>query len=151
MNAPRHAHTNYKALKPFLNELNNTQHIHLDNDGYEPLVFEGLYYADYKGRPVISIAHYYTQNGDLMCDPEITFSVDLETETIWPQTYQMDALGVYQEAFKRQTDGKMTYSPRLLRELDDFLWQWLKNIKDQGFYEVMEHFVALQKGDAADW
>ena len=54
----------------------------------------------------------------------------------------------------RKVDITMTTS--LIRtvsgeKLDDFLWQWLKNIKDQGFYEVMEHFVALQKGDAADW
>lgn len=149
MKTPKHATTNYKALKPFLNELNNDPYLHFENGGYEPLVLEFLGYSDYKGRLVYSIAHYYEQNGDLMCDPEITFAVDLDAGEIWPITYQMDAFGMYQQVFKRQTDGNMTYSPRLLREIDEFLWQWLKNIKDQGWYEVLADYVAVQKGDKA--
>jgi hypothetical protein len=39
---------------------------------------------------------------------------------------------MYQEVFGEQ-NGRRVYSPSLLRDLDGFLWQWLKNIADQGF------------------
>lgn len=134
MKAPKHATTNYKRLVPFLNAVDASEdkHIRLELSGYEPLVFEYLY-EDYRGRPVYSMTHYYEQNGDLMCDPDMTIAVDREAGEAWPRSYQMDALGVYQQVFKRQADGKMTYSPSLLRELDGFLWHWLRNVEEQGF------------------
>jgi len=140
MKAPKHATTNYRAILPFIQavEASEGQHIKLEAGGFEPLTMENLQYRDYKGRPVYSIAHWYEQNGDLCCDPDMTFSVDHEAKTIWPLTYQMDCFGQYQQAFKRQADGKMTYSPYYLRELDEFLWQWLKNLEMQGFRKELE-------------
>lgn len=142
MNAPKHATTNYKALRPFLDALADTEYLRIENEPYERLCIESLGYADYKGRPVYSMAHYYEQNGDLMADPDLTFSVDIEAGAIWPQTYQQDDLGLYQEVFKYTPDGRHLYSRSLLCSLDDFLWHWTKNLKAQGFYTAL---AAMQK------
>jgi len=42
-------------------------HLHLENKPYEPLVIEKT------GLHLVSLAHYYTQNGDLIPDPDIVF------------------------------------------------------------------------------
>ena len=130
---PQHASTNYKMILPFLEAAeNNDGHARFESSGFEPLSVEKLYYGDHFGNPVYSMMHWYTQNGDLMRDPDITFSVDRENHRILPLTYQMDALGQYQEVFI-QREGKTLYSRRLMVDLDRFLWQWLKNIQEQGF------------------
>ena len=46
---------------------------------------------------------------------------------------QMDAMGIYQEVFRRGDDGRLLYVPRLLTDLDSFLRTWSTNIQDQGF------------------
>lgn len=137
MKAPKHATTNYKALRPFLDALTDTESLRIENEPYERLCLESLGYTDYRGRPVYSMAHYYEQNGDLMADPDLTFSVDIEAGEIWPQTYQQDDLGLYQEVFKYTPDGRHLYSRPLLCSLDAFLWHWTKNLKAQGFYAAL--------------
>ena len=47
-------------------------------------------------------------------------------------TYRNDFMGLFQEVYITQ-NGQRLYSKRLRSELDEFLWQWLKNIHDQGF------------------
>lgn len=44
--------------------------------------------------------------------------------------YQNDFMGMYQEVYVN--DGKQ-YRPKLRADLDQFLWQWLKNIQEQEF------------------
>lgn len=131
-----HGHTNYKGLLPFIQDMkpgSETTHKRLEAAGYMPLVFEYLYCSDYKGRPLYSMAHYGEQNGDAMRDPELTFSVDWDAERIEPQTFQNDYLGVYQEVYRQNDQGQTLYSRRLRSDLDEFLWQWLKNIYAQGY------------------
>ena len=41
---------------------------------------------------MIAVSHTYTQNGDLMRDPEMTFQVDREKGTLEPLTFRQDAL-----------------------------------------------------------
>lgn len=133
INRTKHAGTNYKKLSPFVAACNeNDGYIKLHSDGYMPLVIEKLWYSDCFGNPVYSIAHYGMQNGDLMRDPDVTFSVDEKEIRVIPQTFQNDYLGIYQEVFK-EINGKMMFSQSLLRSLDQFIWDWLKNIEMQGF------------------
>lgn len=136
MNKTRHAHTNYIALEPFLEAVNaaENQHRRFTSRGYMPLSLERLEgCTDHKGRPIYAMAHYTEQNGDLMADPDMEIAVDFENEIIEPRTYQNDFMGIYQEVYRRNDAGQLTYSPRLRTELDDFLWLWLKNIKEQLF------------------
>lgn len=130
---PKHSGTNYKAIKGFLDVVDaNDGYSKFTSGGFEDLVIENVWIKDYAGRPVYSIAHYYIQNGDMMRDPEMTVAIDKECGRVIPVSYRQDCFGTYQEVFK-MSGGKTYYHERLLRELDDFLWMWLKNVSDQGF------------------
>jgi len=64
--------------------------------GFEPFVIEDISMG-YTGAEY-SAMHYYIQNGDLMRDPEITFVIDRENETITATSYQQDGFyPVYQD------------------------------------------------------
>ena len=134
MTALRHATTSYKALAPFIQGMDSeNNHRKFTSGEYMPLVIEWLYYNDYKGRPVFSIAHYGEQNGDLMRDPEMTVAIDFDAGAVEPLTWRNDYIGRLDEVYKRNNAGQLLYSQRLRTSLDEFLWQWLKNIKYQGF------------------
>ena len=63
----------------------------LKSDGFEDLVLEDIGGGEY------SIAHYYTQNGDAMRDPEITFTIDKQNLTIHPTSFLQDDIGLFYE------------------------------------------------------
>ena len=52
---------------------------------------------------IISIAHYGEQNGDLMADPEMTFTI--VGREYYPISFRNDYLGRYQEVFGFDEDG----------------------------------------------
>lgn len=137
MKNTRHAATNYKLLRPLLDlcDAGEDRHRRFASSGYMPLSLEYLGYSDYKGRDVYGLMHWTTQNGDLMRDPDMTFSVDREAGTVHPMTYRNDFVHVYQEVYRTGKDGSLLYSPRLRTQLDDFLWHWLRNIRDQGYIQ----------------
>ena len=131
----KHATTSYRMVKPFLDAVENApdKHRRFLSGGYMPLSVEYLH-KDGNGLPVYSMMHWTTQNGDLMRDPDMTFAVNHDAGTVHPLTFQNDFMGLYQEVYRnRESDGALLYSPRLLTDLDDFLWNWLKNIQEQGF------------------
>lgn len=133
MKKTKHSTTNYRALKPFIDATDrNEGYAKFTAPGYMDLVIEKLYYNDHEGHPVYSIAHYGTQNGDLMRDPEITFSIDTAAGMLCPLSYRNDYVGFDEEVFKT-VKGKTYYSPSRLAGVDDFLYMWRKNIEDQGF------------------
>lgn len=134
MNKLRHATTNFKALSPFITGMDGENNYRKFKSGeYMPLVIEWLYCSDYKGRPIFSLAHYGEQNGDLMRDPEMTIAIDFDAGTIEPMTWRNDYLGRLDEVYKHNAAGQLLYSQRLRTSLDEFLWMWLKNIREQGF------------------
>ncbi|MGB8644443.1 MAG: hypothetical protein WCF84_04350 [Anaerolineae bacterium] len=101
-----------------------------------PLVIEYIGSAP-RGLPLISVVHYYMQNGDAMCDPEMTFKVDPEGKQDWgPVTYQQDTLGIYQEAVWRESNGRVMIHPALVKDLKAFARSWDRNLKEQGFLKV---------------
>ena len=78
---------------------------------------------------IISLTHYYKQNGDLCPDPDMTVK-------IIPSIKMAEAL-TYQDTYRYQEvyldDNK--YYPQLKKELNTFLNKWLSNLKMQGFYK----------------
>ncbi len=112
------------------------KHIHLENRGYMPLVIECIGEGP-SGYPLISVAHTYIQEGDVMYDPEMTFEVNWElrhTADAWgPITYRQDGLGLNQTAKWRDEDGKVYVKPDLVRSLRAFARTWNKNLREQGF------------------
>lgn len=130
----RHSGVNYRAVKPLLQlATENGGHIRLESGSFEPLAVENLEYTDHKGRPVWGMMQFYTQNGDLMRDPDYTFSVDETGGYIVPLSWQLDALGLYREVFQRNSAGQLMYSRRLLVDCDEGMWEWLKALHEQGF------------------
>ena len=135
MKPTKHATTNFRMLKPFLDGLSGGTHRRYEDSGYMPLVVEEL-----SGTPgnkyTFSIAHYGYQNGDAMRDPDMEVEVDFAAGTVDPLYFRNDYMGIEQNVYIYQ-NGKRLYSPRLRTDLDDFLWHWLKNIHDQGFAKAI--------------
>ena len=141
---PKHSTTNYKALYPFIEAVDNAGgSAHFKADGFMDLVIENLSIKEwFLGEPmdIYSITHYGEQNGDLMADPDMQFGVvsDGEKMRVIPLTFQNDYMGIYQRIFNQTPDGEWMYSKALCTDLDEFLYSWLQNIKEQGFYESIK-------------
>ncbi len=130
----KHSTTNFKALEPFLKVVEeNEGYAKFVSEGYMDLSMEKLWYSDHEGNPVYSICHYGEMNGDLMRDPEMTFSVNWDEKTILPLSFQNDYMGFYIEYFVYRNGKLAGYRPRWLHDGDDFLWTWGKNLAEQGF------------------
>ena len=125
----KHARGNFRALSPFLKAVDESPRgwRRFTASGFMPLSVERLWY-DHNGYPVYSVCHYGRQNGDLMCDPEITVAVCADDGAVFPLSFRNDYTGTHQQVY---TDDGMR--PGLRRDLDAFLSGWLKNLTAQGF------------------
>ena len=94
-------------------------HQRVERRGYMPLVFERI--DGGFGNATYSLAHYFRQNGDAMRDPEVTFEVI--GDGIYSTSITQDPVGRYQEFSVNSAAG---------RRCDDFLGEWLRNLRDQG-------------------
>lgn len=133
MSKTKHATTNFKMLIPFVEaaEKNEDCHAKFVSGGYMPFSVEYLGY-EHHGAPVFALAHYGELNGDLMADPDMTVAVDEKAGTVEPLTYQNDYVGIYQAVYVTR-DGHELWRPALRTHLDNFLWDWLKTLNNQGF------------------
>jgi hypothetical protein len=110
------------------------QCIRIENDPYMTLVIERIGLGP-NGKPSISVAHYYEQNGDLMRDPEMTFE---QGGLGWvPLSFTQDGLGLYQEAiWKDEESGSVLIRTRLFKQLQSFARTWSSNLRAQGFIKA---------------
>jgi uncharacterized protein YqiB (DUF1249 family) len=74
----------------------------------------------------IALAHNGLQNGDVMADPDVEVKIYPDQKTAEALTFQNDYLGIYQVVYPEP--GK--YYPKLKKELNEFLNDWLQNIID---------------------
>jgi len=75
----------------------------------------------------IAISHYYKHSsGDMIPDPDMELLVNRNNQTAEPLTYQ--DVFMYQEVYSE--DG--VPDVQLQKSLNDFLLQWLQNLKEQG-------------------
>ena len=72
----------------------------------------------------IAVSHYYKQNGDMMADPDMEFTVDKENRLLMAYSYQQDNLCYYCMA----SDGKQTAD-----DLNYFASDWLENIANNRY------------------
>ena len=92
-----------------------------DDSGYEPLILE-------KHDDICILMHSYVQNGDLMYDPAISFSVDREKQTIELISYELSGLSLYQDfTVEGSKDDRDACA--------DFMIDWLDNIDAQGYLD----------------
>ena len=93
-------------------------HVHIEQIPYEPLVIE-------RHGELISVAHYFKQNGDLICDPD----VELHFPDWTPTAIQL-CTGQYDQKFIER-DGKTFVNMRFDPSVLPFLTTWAKNIVEQ--------------------
>ena len=118
-----------------------TQHLVTDTairltvGGYMPLSVEHIgQSAD--GNCMISIFHYGERNGDLMRYPDMVFEVYASPApaTAEPLSFRNDYMGLMQEVYRYDDDGKKTaVNLKLKQDLKSFGLTWFQNLKDQGF------------------
>ena len=94
-----------------------------------------------RGMPLVSVAHYFEQNGDLMADPDVVFEVNPDSSKSgdWgPVSFTQHSTGTYQEAVINR-DGKVMIAPRLVVSLKSFARMWDRNIKAQGYVTAFQN------------
>jgi len=79
--------------------------------------------------PLVSIAHYYVQNGDMMRDPDVVFVIGAD-QHVYPISYRQDGLGIDQEAATVE-DGKWKVRTKMQADICSFCNQWMCNINEQ--------------------
>lgn len=109
------------------------RHRRIDNggSGFMAVVVEDI--GDCKIGPATgatySVAHYYTQNGDAMRDPEMVF-FKAPDGCYYPTMYRQDGLDIYQESVFEE-NGKTMIQPRVQKDQAVFAGIWMRNIKRQ--------------------
>ena len=76
----------------------------------------------------IALAHNYIQNGDVMADPDMEIRIYPAGKLAEALSFQMSNPPIYQVVYP--SPGKVY--PKLKRELNSFLNQWLSNCIQQG-------------------
>ena len=101
-------------------------HFRLEMLGYDPLSVENV------GCNMISVAHFFLQNGDVMYDPEMVF---LLYNGGWvPYSITQAPMGGYREVIVLDDAGNPSrYSQRGMNELWRFAGMWARNIAEQGW------------------
>jgi len=95
-------------------------HVRFDMSGYQRLVIE-------RHSELISVAHYFEQNGDLVPDPEVELHYPF-----WEPTAITQVMGLRREKFI-QRDDETLVDIRFDREVSAFLSLWARNIQAQGW------------------
>ncbi|MDR3716715.1 MAG: hypothetical protein P4L51_28240 [Puia sp.] len=141
---------NQQATQTFagiLEKMDGHEHMRLEYEGYMPLVLEKLeenILTPFGVASHYSLAHYNTQGGDELRDPEIGFLVvdnrrekdQFEFMTIYPCYFFHDILGIARKSI-RIKDGRVRGIVKSWQaDHALFAGNWLKNIKSQGFLKV---------------
>jgi len=80
---------------------------------------------------IISMAHNFVQNGDVMADPDMEIRIVKNAHMVEALSYRQDAMGINNHVY---TDEAETHFDVLLKkELNSFLNTWLRNLIDQRF------------------
>ena len=95
-------------------------HVRFEMPGFDRLVIE-------RHGDLISVAHYFEQNGDLIADPEI----ELHFPT-WTPTAITQVIGGRRAKFMT-IDGKEYIDMKFHSEVTSFLAMWARNIRAQGW------------------
>jgi hypothetical protein len=105
---------------------NRTESATSKSSGFMDLHFDRL--REENGSVVISLAHYFEQNGDLCCDPDMEIRVYPKLRSAEALTFQQAIPPVYQVVYP--APGKVNLG--LKSVLNDFLLTWLGNCIQQG-------------------
>ena len=131
-----------KTVEQIIETLHNGgewQHIKIKNAPYMDLVIERVGKSP-QGLPLISVAHYFEQNGDLCQDPEMVFEVSPDG---WrPVFFQQAIPPIYREAIVyeyRPTSSAVKVNLREMADQKSFARVWNRNLKHQGFLKQAQN------------
>jgi hypothetical protein len=105
------------------------EYIKLKSGIFMDLNIDHLSHKDDENSIVISLAHNFIQNGDVMADPDMEIKIIPSMKMVEALTFQQDSTGTYQQVYLE--DGR--FYPTLKTDLNNFLNSWLKNLIEQGF------------------
>lgn len=111
-------------------QLNFKEYLKLKSSAYMDLNIDHLSHKDKDEYIVISMAHNFLQNGDVMADPDMEIRIFPESKTVEALTYQLDSMGIYNCVYNQNGTPNM----ELKSKLNTFLDTWLTNLLKQGFY-----------------
>jgi len=102
--------------------------LRLDMPSFDRLVIEKV------GKHLVSVAHYFEQEGDLIADPEIVFFTGYEG---WVPIEVTQVIGGTRGYAGLTPDGQdiAWFNPDPQADLADFAGTWADNIKAQGWLE----------------
>ena len=116
-------------------------HEKAERSGFMPLSIKFLYETTWGAGKIgkkFSMMHWYTQNGDLMRDPEMCFEFGLGGGAhLNPFYWRNDYAGIEQWSRFIQ-DCHYAFHTELYKQHEQFAKQWDKNLRDQGFIEAFE-------------
>jgi hypothetical protein len=106
-------------------------HLRLEMPGYDRLVIEKI------GRNLVSVAHYYEINGDLVAEPDVVFFIG---KGHWIPIEITQSLTGYSRYGLLTEDGSdlEAISRKGVEDLTDFTEMWATNLEDQGWLEAGE-------------
>ena len=123
---------NYARLEALMGqplcELRSGRSYRLRSPGFMDLVVEVLPQDEKTGAMVLSLCHYFTQNGDLCQDPEMTVRVFSSAGMIEALSFQQSLPPIYSVVYPEP--GKVDL--RMKQDLNAFLSLWLRNLTAQG-------------------
>jgi hypothetical protein len=102
--------------------------------GFMPLCIEAIGPGP-RGGLLISVMHFYLQNGDVMRDPDVEVEVLPGTEDWLPVSYRQDNLGIFRQAVTTE-GGVVRFNHGLVADVKRFLEVWDRNLREQGFVEA---------------
>ena len=104
-------------------------HLRLEQPGYMPLVIEKI------GKHLVSVAHYYTQEGDLMADPEIVYFTCYQE---WvPIQITQAPWGCWDVAVLSSEGTEVkSFNPQKQADLAAFSDEWAENIFAQNWLDA---------------
>jgi len=108
-------------------------HLRLEQPGFMPLVIEKI------GQHLVSVAHYYTQEGDLMADPEIVYFTGYQE---WVPTQITQAPWGCWDAAELSSEGTdiKSFDPQKQADLAAFSNEWAENISAQNWLDAKPVF-----------
>lgn len=114
----------------------NGGHIRIENEPYMPLSAEWIGHVTLAGfnLPALAVSHVGIQNGDIMRDPEICFARVFRdgVEYFIAYEYRNDYLGILRTHASGYTSNRINQ-----RDAAEFSMQWMKNLQDQGFIDLL--------------
>ena len=107
-------------------------YIKIDNTGssFMPVSVETIFNSE--KYLIVSVAHYYSQNSDLMADPEMLFIKVKAHNVYFPSYFKQDGImGSEQESVIMENGEIKGYRAKLQAEHTVFANTWVRNIKQQ--------------------